>query len=303
MNKKEVQKLIEYVNIKGFLNSDFKGYSRMYRMTTENISGFLNKYDLKDKKVLTVAGSGDQRLNCYSLGAKDVTCFDVNPLCELHLKLKDSALENLSYKEFIKFMGIIMDDNTNHFLNSDLFDKFKNSLEDDAYDFYDYLIHGFRRDPSRNIYYDFDYDIRKVRDLNNYLTKDNYYKLAGTIGNKSINFINVNVANLSEVLDGEKFDMILLSNISDYIHYIYKEDSLEQYRELIDKLIDNLYLYGTIQVGYIYSRYGKGEDVSKFHLNESRNKVFPNYIFHSNFVNSFYHDGTYDKIITYQKIK
>ena len=80
MTKSEIQRIIEYVNIKGFLNSDFKGYSRIYRLTTENISGFLNKYDLKDKKILTVAGSGDQRLNCYSLGAKEVTCFDVNPL-------------------------------------------------------------------------------------------------------------------------------------------------------------------------------------------------------------------------------
>lgn len=303
MTKKEVEKLIEYINIKGFLNCDFKGYSRMYRMTTENISGFLNKFDLRNKKVLTVAGSGDQRLNCYSLGAKDVTCFDVNPLSELHLKLKDSALENLSYREFIKFMGIIMEDNTNHFLNSDLFDKIKNSLDDDAYEFYNYLVNGFRRDPSKNLYYDFDYDIRKIRNLNSYLIKDNYYKLAGSLGDKDINFINVNVANLPEVLDGEKFDLILLSNISDYIHYVYEEDSLEKYRELVDKLIDNLNLYGTIQVGYIYSRYQRGEDVSKFHINDSRNKVFPNYIFHSSFVNSFYNDGSYDKIITYQKIK
>lgn len=303
MTKSEVEKLIEYVNIKGYLNSDFKGYSRMYRMTTENISGFLNKMDLKDKKVLTVAGSGDQRLNCYNFGASDVTCFDVNPLCELHLKLKDAALEELNYGEFIRFMGIIGEDNTNYFLNKELFDKITNSLDDDSYEFYSYLINKFRRNPSKNIYYDFDYNIRDMRQFNDYLSRGNYYKIADTIANKSISFLNVNVANLPEVLAGEKFDLILLSNISDYIHYIYTNDSLERYRELIDKLIDNLNLYGTIQIGYIYSRYQKGEDVSKFHLKECRNKIFPNYIFHSNFVNSFYHDGTYDKIITYQKLK
>ena len=199
-----------------------------------------------------------------------------------------------------------MDDNTNHFLNSDLFDKFKNSLEDDAYDFYDYLIHGFRRDPSRNIYYDFDYDIRKVRDLNNYLTKDNYYKLAGTIGNKSINFINVNVANLPEVLDGEKFDMILLSNISDYIHYVYPypENHMKKYKELIEKLVDNLYDGGIIQLGYVYSIYDdckRYDDYSKFHFDESRNKYFPFTKYFVENVYSYYGGRKYDKVITYQK--
>ena len=58
-----------------------------------------------------------------------------------------------------------------------------------------------------------------------------------------------------------------------------------------------------MQVGYIYSRYGRGEDVSNFHINKYRHESFPTSVFHSKFVSSYYNDGTYDKIITYQKLK
>ena len=105
----EKEKLIEvknYLEKYKVLGNYFRNFSKMYIMTTENINGFLNKYDLKDKSVLTVAGSGDQRLNSYLLGAKDVTCFDINPLTELHLKLKDAVIKNLDYDKFLYFFDI-----------------------------------------------------------------------------------------------------------------------------------------------------------------------------------------------------
>ena len=76
---------------------------------------------------------------------------------------------------------------------------------------------------------------------------------------------------------------------------------MEKYKELIDKLVDNLYDGGIIQLGYIYSRYNDWRDISKFPIEKSRNKVFPFTEYPVEFVHSFYGDGTYDKIITYQK--
>ena len=43
-----------------------------------------------------------------------------------------------------------------------------------------------------------------------------------------------------------------------------KQKSLKQRIELIDGLIEHLNLFGTIQVGYIYSNYHKGNDTSNF---------------------------------------
>lgn len=303
MEKRDLERLLEYLNARGHLINDFTSYSKVYNMTTENISGFLNKYDLKGKKVLTVAGSGDQRLNSYLMGASDVTCFDVNDVCELHLKLKDAAIRELSLEDFIKFFGIITNKNEKHLLDESIFNKFKHSLDLDAAMFYDHVLNNCSRSPGKCVYYDFDDRLKDMKEFNSYLNEKEYNKLKDIISDKKVDFINVNVANLPEILDGEKFDMILLSNISDYIHTIYPLDHLKKYRELIDKLIDNLNLYGVLQVGYIYSRYHKGAYISDFCFNEKRNKVFTLDVFHSVMVNSFYNDGTYDKVITYQKLK
>lgn len=302
MTKKELEKLKEYIKANGSLSNNFGSYSKLYSMTTENIYGFLNRFDLKNKRVLTVAGSGDQILNCYSLGADEVISFDINPLCDLQARLKMDAVRCLGYTDFISFFGIISDNNKS-FFDPKVFDKFKYSLDNDVYDLFNYIINEYDRNPQRSIYFEFDNTLKLMKKLNHYINPNNYRELSYILDTKKSDFLNVNVDNLPEVLDGEKFDLILLSNISDYIHYVYYDNSIERFKELIDKLTDNLNLYGTIQIGYIYSRYYREEDVSRFRFNKTRNEVFPNYIYHSNFVDSYYNDGTYDKIITYQKLK
>lgn len=299
MTKVELEQLKELLKDSSFANN-FGMFCRVYNMTTENIFDFLNNYDLRDKKVLTVAGSGDQRLNSYLLGASDVTCFDINPLTELNMELKDRALETLSLDEFLDFFGIVngyYDENS--VLDFRLFDKFSILLDSDTYDFYNYVI---QNNKGKDIYFDGD-DLNVIEKMNGYLNYENYLKLQNIIKNKKIKFIDTDIHSLPDRLNGEKFDMILLSNISDYTHHIYEEDDLKRFRELIDKLMDNLKLYGIMQVGYIYSRYGRGEDVSNFHINKYRHESFPTSVFHSKFVSSYYNDGTYDKIITYQKLK
>ena len=306
MTEKEIGKIIDYLSIKGCFNNSFKGYAKMYAMTTENISGFLNKHDLKDKKVLTVAGSGDQRYNCYLRGAREVICFDNNPLAELNMRLKDTAMQELDYVDFLKFFGVILDNKSNYFLDPFIFNKFKRYLDKDVYLFYDFLINKFNRSPLGNAYEEFLFNYSTIREFDDYIVKSNFMELTDIMGDKSINFLNVNVANLPEILDGEKFDIILLSNISDYIHYVYPypENHMKKYKELIEKLVDNLYDGGIIQLGYVYSIYDdckRYDDYSKFHFDESRNKYFPFTKYFVENVHSYYGGRRYDKVITYQK--
>ena len=37
----------------------FEKYSRIYKLTTENICGYLNQINMKDKSILVPAASGD----------------------------------------------------------------------------------------------------------------------------------------------------------------------------------------------------------------------------------------------------
>lgn len=301
MDKARLIEVKNYLEKNKALSNYFRNYSRMYMMTTENLNGFFNHFSVEGKSILTVAGSGDQRLNSYILGAKDVTCFDINPLTELHLKLKDTAIKNIDLDKFISFFEIKNDNKEYSSLDPRIFRMFKDYLDEDVYSFYNYVINESIYLRSRDIYIDFINDISNQKRINNYLDLDSYNNIRNIIRNKSIDFIESNVIDLPCKLDGKKYDMILLSNISDYIHHIYNDNHMSKYKELIDSLKNNLTEDGIMQVGYIYSYYNRGEDISDFHYDDIRNKYFSIGEYLTRFVDSYYNDGSYDKVIIYKK--
>ena len=304
MKKEYLEEIKQYICSNGKLNTDFGSYSKIYSMTTENIAGFLNNYDLKNKKVLTVAGSGDQRINSFMLGASKVTCFDINPLTKLQINLKDTALKIVNYEKFINFFGINTRryDNYYEFLDNRVFNEFKNKLDTDTYEFYNFLINKRNLTNYYDIYQGFDNNLDLLTKMDNYLTPDSYEMAKQIIKNKDIDFVESDIKTLPDKLSNEKYDLILLSNISDYIHKMYKDNPLYNYRLLIDELTNHLNQFGTIQVGYIYSTYHKENDTSNFRFNSERQKYFPTSIFHTQQVDSYDNNGEKDKIITYQKI-
>ena len=118
-----------------------------------------------------------------------------------------------------------------------------------------------------------------------------------------MDFIYSNVLNLKEKIKDEKYDLILLSNISDYIGVMFNNEELKCYRELIDSLIPNLNDNGVIQVGYIYSSYGRYSSMSDFCINDFRQQYFPYTEFNTVLVTSFddINSYAYDKVITYTR--
>lgn len=298
MNRHDLENIIGYLDCTGRLTNNFGRYSKMYSMTTENIFEFLSYYDLKDKDVLTVASSGDQRLNAYLLGARNVTCFDINPITLLHMNLKDTIITNLSYDKFLAFFGI----NSKQYKKLDLniFEEIKDLLEEDTYKFYSHVIYDnyLKYD---NIYYEFIEDLKCLQRINGYLDKNNYYKLSNILKNKKIDFINCDLKNLKENIGCKKFDLIMLSNISDYIHQIYSNESLKLYYDLIKNLIDNLNENGIMQVGYIYDNFStQHQYISNFSNDKKREKYFKNDMFSVNYVSAYDTQSNYDKVIVYK---
>ena len=76
MTLSESKKYANYIcSIGNILNH----FDRLYPFTTENISGYFKEKDIKNKSILTVGSSGDQAINAFAMGAKEVTIFDINP--------------------------------------------------------------------------------------------------------------------------------------------------------------------------------------------------------------------------------
>ena len=78
-------------------------YKRIYPFTTENINGYINYFDLKNKSLLTVGSSGDQILNAYKNRCRDITLLHLHPYAKYYINLKIAGILSLSYQEFIEF--------------------------------------------------------------------------------------------------------------------------------------------------------------------------------------------------------
>lgn len=254
-----VDEIIKMAHKNHGLSNDFERFCRMYIMTTENIREFLTQYDLKNKSVLCVAGSGDQMLNAYALGAKNVTLFDLNPLAYAQAKLKKAAATTLTYEEFELFFS---PEHKHTLFNPYLFDKLSECLDDNTKDLFKTIFtKHLGMDAFMNFYFKFYAKFQKQKNLNYYLyDEENYQKLQSVIESKTIDYIETPVTELKSNINDDLFDYILLSNISDSIEKIYDGDALKKFKRLIHSLSKNLTKEGLIQVGYIYSLYCSTND-------------------------------------------
>lgn len=103
-------------------------FSRIYTFTTENISGYIDYFDFNNKSLLTVGSSGDQILNAFYSGARDITLFDINEYAKYYVYLKISAILSLSYEEFklffFKYVGNPFKQNK-YMFSKEIFEKNK----------------------------------------------------------------------------------------------------------------------------------------------------------------------------------
>lgn len=204
-------------------------FNSIYPFTTENIHGYMKDLDLTNKKVITVTGSTDHILNAVLKGSKEITTFDINPLTKMYMDLKISAIKELSYQDFINFLLFESDLNLDYNIITNLsmsneskrfwlneLSKYKNGKEL----FNSSLFNRKYFNPNSKI------------EENLYLEESNYNLLKKLLKDTHITFINTS---LKDLKIEEYFDYMFLSNISDYLNLMYNSNTLENYKELLDK--------------------------------------------------------------------
>ena len=227
-------------------------YSRIYTFTTENINGYIKYFDLKNKSLLTVGSSGDQILNAYFYGARDITLFDINPYAKYYVYLKVAAILSLTYNEFQCFFfkrGI--DNNSNKDVFSpNLFNKMKlimKELDYESFYFFNELFSLYDDDTIRIRYSLFDDDEYRnvvIKNFNVYLRNEELYnKLKKKLYDIHFKYIN---GNIFEDNINLQYDNIFLSNLCTITN-------LKEFKELIKKLdFNNLKDNGSIMLGYLW---------------------------------------------------
>lgn len=227
-------------------------FSRIYTFTTENIKGYINYFNFNNKSLLTVGSSGDQILNAFYKGARDITLFDINEYAKYYIYLKISAILSLSYNEFILFffkhVTSPFEKNKSMF-SKEIFNKIKDTLrifDYESYLFFDELFSLYNKNEIRDRLFDDDEDRDIViKCFNNYLKdEESYNKLKSIIRKINFKYIQGNI--FEEDING-KFDNIFLSNLCSIT-------SLERLKKLLEKLDkNNLNNGGSILLGYLWN--------------------------------------------------
>ena len=182
----------------------------VFLFTNENISGYLKQMgDMSDKKILTVAGSGDHVFESILAGAEHVDTFDVNYLQKHIVELKSKMIKYLPYSDFMRFFF-----DKNHFFDKNIIKPIWNKLSLALRVFLNYYyanknISLFRyRNSQHNMY-----SVDKI----SYIKDEQAYAHLGKIMPEKISFKQADVSEISNRFDSV-YDIILLSNIFGYLY-------------------------------------------------------------------------------------
>lgn len=278
------------------------GFEKIYPFTTENISGYIDKFKLEDKSLLTVGSSGDQVINACFKGSKDITILDINPYTKFYYYLKVASILELNYDDFFKF---ICPTNYTKFyrinqdlFNQDTFNKIKATLrliDYESYLFWDELFSNYN---FKNIYdclFKNDiYETKTIKKINPYLSSEiNYNEVKRILTKINVDFIIDNILNVK--LD-KKFDNIWLSNIGRYLN-------LEEIITLIRNMFEYLNTKGEL-FDYYYKT-NEQDSINNMEQINSKTKL-DNYLnyFHlfDTSINNSYSNSKKDAVIVYKKL-
>ena len=121
-------------------------FDLIYPFTTENISGYIDKFNLINKSLLTVGSSSDQAINAIFNGCSDISVVDINPYTKFYYYLKVACLIELDLDEFLKFLRFkdypkVFNDNKEVF-NKEIYDKILNIARKNKQ--YKFILFGSR---------------------------------------------------------------------------------------------------------------------------------------------------------------
>ncbi|MBE5735767.1 MAG: DUF3419 family protein [Clostridiales bacterium] len=221
---------------------------RCYITSNEYLCAFMHKKDFEGKRVATVGSSGDQLLNALYLGAKDVTLIDANKFTRAFTEYKMAMIKNLSYDEFIS----ILQAPQLKLFSLSLYRRISQDLSRPAQEFWDRLFLEYDKDSftanPTSFYSELIQDSAMIGGSAFTNTEEAYNHLQDVLhkGDYQVDYITADVFEFDNKLKG-KFDVILLSNIYDYV-------PANQYIPLLYDLYDHkLNPNGVMQIDYVFS--------------------------------------------------
>ena len=227
-------------------------FSRVYPFTTENISGYIDYFPLKNNSLLTVGSSGDQVFNAILKGCHDIEVLDINPYTKYYYYLKASGIISLDYSQFLEFFRFkdypkVFKENPNVF-NLALYEKIEPILKEldlPSFIFWKKLFTTTNPKDIRRYLFQMDEDrTDTIMGCNPYLqTIEDYNLLKEKLFKINPSFTNTNIFQYNF---SKKYDNIWLSNIGSYLD----EEGIKKFSNIVEK---GLNPSGKILISYLYN--------------------------------------------------
>ncbi len=194
---------------------EFDSRLLVYKSTNEDLTSIFDKYDVKDKDVLTVLASSDQALSCFYKGAKTIDTFDRSYI-------------TLFYYYLRKWLIIYK----NELYPSNKFLSFKGSGDKELYELVCSIKPEDRREKEAQTFW------KKYMEFNdykaNFLFEDRYCNEPKPFNNKIDKIkdfynkpINFTLTDITEPINiHKKYDVIILSNIFEYKESMLNQDTI-----------------------------------------------------------------------------
>ncbi|MBR3209337.1 MAG: class I SAM-dependent methyltransferase [Bacilli bacterium] len=240
-----VSRIDEYLS-KDFCDPDF---FQLYSFATENINGYMQFFDLKNKSLLTVGSSSDQTINAILAGSSSITVCDICPLTKYFYYLKLASLLVLSREDFLNFLCKRQSDieGGRYLLSKSTFERVQSVLkllDYESYYIWEYLFSNYSKEDIEKLFRRDVNDLDSIIYCNRYLKNDyNYNRAREIVMSVSVDFVIEDITKLS--ID-RFFDNIWLSNVA---HYLYGQGIDDMIKNSSRMLNDN----GRILVCYFWN--------------------------------------------------
>ena len=203
---KEITKVDRDILYTRFLleGKNHQWYDKVYYSTNEDLNSLLSSFNLGEKDVLSVAGSGDQAFHFYSAGANKIDLFDINRLTIHYYYLRTWVLKYLdSYypnKDFATYVD-------------ELLERVKPNSEEeqDSLMYWKKFVKRFSKDKIIKLFCSS--SLCDSRDFSG-----NIDGLKKIISNKKTHFYDMDISELIDIDIQNKYDVIYVSNIRDWIN-------------------------------------------------------------------------------------
>ena len=207
----------------------------IYNNATEEIDHFMPILNVESRKVLAVAGSGDQLLTCALNGAKSVDAFDINPFQIYFTKLKVAALKALNVDEFNRYFY------TDLMYSRGLYIKIRDYLDNSTTQFFDSLYKNGFESRFDNLMVNLNMD-DSFSIIPSYTQEDNYDIAKYNLEKMDIRYITSDLLKIHKKTKKE-YDVIMLSNIYKWLYsnkYLTGEEKKDKFMKFVNTRLMNL---------------------------------------------------------------